>query len=44
MTSSVTKVTVYGEQATIDAIEQLEVEIDVKGLEEDNVILINLEN
>ena len=35
MTSSVSKVTVYGEQAAIDAIEQLEVEIDVKGLEED---------
>ena len=42
MTSSVTKVTVYGEQATIDAIEQLEVEIDVKGLEEDKEYNVRL--
>ena len=38
----VTKVTVYGEQATIDAIEQLEVEIDVKGLEEDKEYNVRL--
>ena len=42
MTSSVTKVTVYGEQAVIDAIEQLEVEIDVKGLEEDKEYSVRL--
>ena len=42
MTSSVSKVTVYGEQATIDAIEQLEVEIDVKGLEEDKEYNVRL--
>ena len=42
MTSSVSKVTVYGEQATIDAIEQLEVESDVKGLEEDKEYNVRL--
>lgn len=42
MTSSVNKVTVYGEQATIDSIEQLEVEIDVKGLEEDKEYNVRL--
>ncbi len=42
MTSSVSKVTVYGEQAVIDAIEQLEVEIDVKGLEEDKEYNVRL--
>ena len=42
MTSSVSKVTVYGEQATIDAIEQLEVEIDVKVLEEDKEYNVRL--
>ena len=33
MDANLTKITVYGEQAAIDAIDQLEVEIDVKGLE-----------
>lgn len=42
MTGSVSKVTVYGEQAAIDAIEQLEVEIDVKGLEEDKEYNVRL--
>ena len=42
MTSSVSKVTVYGEQTVIDAIEQLEVEIDVKGLEEDKEYNVRL--
>ena len=42
MTSSVSKVTVYGEQAVIDSIEQLEVEIDVKGLEEDKEYNVRL--
>lgn len=42
MTSSVTKVTVYGEQSVIDSMEQLEVEIDVKGLEEDKEYNVRL--
>lgn len=42
MTSSVTKVTVYGEQEVINEIEQLEVEIDVKGLEEDKEYSVRL--
>ena len=42
MTSNVSKVTVYGEQAVIDEIEQLEVEIDVKGLEEDKEYNVRL--
>lgn len=33
MDASLSKITVYGEQKAIDDIEQLEVEIDVKGLE-----------
>ena len=33
MDASLSKITVYGEQEAIDAIEQLEVEIDVKGLD-----------
>ena len=35
MDTSLSKITVYGEQEAIDKIEQLEVEIDVKGLEKD---------
>ena len=35
ITPSVTKITVYGEQAAIDEIQQLDVEIDVNGLEKD---------
>ena len=35
MEASLSKITVYGTQEAIDAIEQLEVEIDVKGLEKD---------
>jgi len=42
MESSLTKITVYGEQAAIDAIEQLEVEIDVKGLEKDKEFNVTL--
>ena len=42
MTSSVTKVTVYGEQEVINEIEQLEVEIDVKGLEKDKDYTVTL--
>ncbi|MBQ6323216.1 MAG: hypothetical protein IJI22_00090 [Bacilli bacterium] len=42
MDTSLTKVTVYGEQAAIDAIEQLEVEIDVKGLEKDKEFNVTL--
>ena len=34
MDTSISKVTVYGEQAAVDALDQIEVEIDVKGLEE----------
>ena len=33
MDTSISKITVYGEQSAIDAIEQLEVEIDVNGLD-----------
>ena len=33
METSISKITVYGEQSAIDAIEQLEVEIDVNGLD-----------
>ena len=35
METSLSKITVYGTQEAIDTIEQLEVEIDVKGLEKD---------
>ena len=35
MESSLSKITVYGTQEAIDNIEQLEVEIDVKGLDKD---------
>lgn len=40
--TSISKVTVYGEQSAVDAIEQLEVEIDVKGLEEDKEYNVTL--
>ena len=42
MTSSLSKVTVYGSQEAIDEIEQLEVEIDVKGLEKDKEFNVTL--
>ena len=40
--SSVSSVTVYGEQEAVDKIEQLEVEIDVKGLEENKEFHVTL--
>lgn len=42
MDSSLSKITVYGSQEAIDAIEQLEVEIDVKGLEKDKEFNVTL--
>lgn len=42
MTSSLSKITVYGSQEAIDAIEQLEVEIDVKGLDKDKEYNVTL--
>lgn len=42
ITSSVSSVTVYGEQEAVDKIEQLEVEIDVKGLEKDKEFHVTL--
>ena len=42
METSLSKITVYGSQEAIDAIEQLEVEIDVKGLEEDKEFNVTL--
>ena len=42
MNLSVTKVTVYGTQETIDTIEQLEVEIDVSGLDKDKEYNVTL--
>ena len=42
ITSSVSSVTVYGEQSAVDKIEQLEVEIDVKGLEKDKEFHVTL--
>lgn len=42
MDASLNKVTVYGEQAAIDNIEQLEVEIDVKGLDKDKEFNVTL--
>ncbi len=42
METSLSKITVYGEQSAIDAIEQLEVEIDVKGLEKDKDFNVTL--
>ena len=40
--TSISSVTVYGEQAAVDKIEQLEVEIDVKGLEENKEYNVTL--
>lgn len=40
--TSISSVTVYGEQAAVDKIEQLEVEIDVKGLEENKDFNVTL--
>lgn len=42
ITPSVSKVTVYGEQAAIDEIQQLDVEIDVSGLEKDKDFSVTL--
>ncbi len=42
MDASLSKITVYGSQEAIDAIEQLEVEIDVKGLEKDKEFNVTL--
>ncbi len=42
MEASLSKITVYGSQEAIDAIEQLEVEIDVKGLEKDKEYNVTL--
>lgn len=39
---SISKITVYGEQAAIDEIQQLDVEIDVKGLEKDKEFSVTL--
>ena len=42
MDASLSKITVYGSQEAIDKIEQLEVEIDVKGLEKDKEFNVTL--
>ena len=42
MDTSISKITVYGQQEAIDAIEQFEVEIDVKGLEKDKEFNVTL--
>lgn len=42
MDASLSKITVYGEQDAIDNIEQLEVEIDVKGLDSNKEFNVNL--
>ena len=42
METSISKVTVYGEQAAVDALDQIEVEIDVKGLEDDKEYNVTL--
>ncbi len=42
METSLSSITVYGAQETIDAIKQLEVEIDVKGLEKDKEFNVTL--
>ena len=42
ITSSVSSVTIYGEQEAVDKIEQLEVEIDVKGLESNKEFHVTL--
>lgn len=42
METSLSKITVYGEQDAIDSIEQLEVEIDVKGLDKNKEYNVTL--
>ena len=42
ITPSISTITVYGEQAAIDEIQQLDVEIDVKGLEKDKDFNVTL--
>ncbi len=42
MDTSISKITVYGSQEAIDSIEQLEVEIDVKGLDKDKEYNVTL--
>ena len=42
ITPSISKVTVYGEQSAIDAIQQLDVEIDVKDLDKDKDFSVTL--
>lgn len=42
METSISKVTVYGEQDAVDKLEQLEVEIDVKGLDRDKEYNVTL--
>ena len=42
MDASLSKITVYGEQEAIDAIEELEVEIDVKGLDKNKEFNVTL--
>ena len=42
MDASLSKITVYGSQEAIDAIQQLEVEIDVKGLDKDKEFNVTL--
>lgn len=42
ITPSISKITVYGEQAAIDEIQQLDVEIDVKGLDKDKEFSVTL--
>lgn len=42
MNTNISKVTVYGEAEAVEKIEQLEVEIDVKGLEEDKEYNVTL--
>ena len=42
MDTNLSKITVYGEQAVIDTIEQLDVEIDVAGLEKDKEYNVTL--
>ena len=42
MDSNLSKITVYGSQEAIDTIEQLEVEIDVKGLDKDKEYNVTL--
>ena len=42
MDTNLSKITVYGSQEAIDAIEQLEVEIDVKGLDKDKEYNVTL--